>query len=129
MTDVEVATHEDEEQRAGRTMDWIGARVSSRATKWVEMVESQADQEGGPWKSRTPWWEEVKRCVEGDVVPNKLEGWNHPVAGTFTESSIYGRLILFDCPSYICRLDDGCEPFTGFTEPTCTPIRPTTMGR
>lgn len=83
LTDVESAAHEDEEQRAGRTMDWIGARVSSRAAKWVEMMESPAGREDNSWRNRTPWWEEVKRCVEGDIVPNRLEGWNHPVAGAY----------------------------------------------
>ncbi|KAG6878643.1 hypothetical protein C0993_001166 [Termitomyces sp. T159_Od127] len=28
----------------------------------------------------TPWWDELRRCVEGDHVPSKTEGWNHPVA-------------------------------------------------
>ena len=32
------------------------------------------------WRASAAWWEEVKRCVEGDHVPSKTEGWNHPVA-------------------------------------------------
>ena len=93
LPDVEDAAHEDEEQRAGRTMDWIGTRVGARAARWVELVEQQqqaAAQEQGasvpPLPARTPWWDEVKRCVEGDQVPNRFEGWNHPVARTCLHS-------------------------------------------
>lgn len=42
------------------------------------MVERRAGHD-----DRTPWWEEVKRCVEGEHVPNRFEGWNHPVAGAY----------------------------------------------
>lgn len=76
--------NEDEEQRAGRTMDWIGSRVASQCARWIEMVESSAVQEGGSVSNRTPWWDEVKRCVEGDSIPNRTEGWNHPVASGCT---------------------------------------------
>lgn len=83
LVEIELATHEDEEQRALRTMDWIASRVGARCAKWVEMVEAHnaSGKADGPWKDRTPWWEEVKRCVEGDCVPTRTEGWNHPVAG------------------------------------------------
>lgn len=83
LVEIESATHEDEEQRALRTMDWIASRVSSRCAKWIEMVEAHiaSGKADGPWKDRTPWWEEVKRCVEGDCTPSRIEGWNHPVAG------------------------------------------------
>ncbi|TCD62768.1 hypothetical protein EIP91_006412 [Steccherinum ochraceum] len=80
LVDIESAIHEDEEQRAERTMDWIGNRVQPRCAAWVETVEAASDAGDGPWKDRTPWWEEVKRCVESDHVPNRSEGWNHPVA-------------------------------------------------
>lgn len=80
LADVEATVNEDEEQRAGRTMDWIGSRVASQSARWIEVVESAAAREDSPFKTRTPWWDEVKRCVEGDVVPNRMEGWNHPVA-------------------------------------------------
>ncbi|CCM05178.1 uncharacterized protein FIBRA_07387 [Fibroporia radiculosa] len=84
--EIESATHEDEEQRAGRMMDWIGSRLSMRAPAWVQMLDAQAaaNQEANVkesiWNDKTPWWEEVKRCVEGDHVPSTDEGWNHPVA-------------------------------------------------
>ena len=82
LLEVELASQEDEEQRAGRTMDWIGTRVGARSARWVELVEATPPPgKENPWKDRTPWWEEVKRCVEGDHVPNRVEGWNHPVAG------------------------------------------------
>lgn len=78
LPDVESSLHEDEEQRAGRTLDWIGSRVGVRSTRWVETIERKGKDDGS-W--RAPWWDEVKRCVEGEHVPNRYEGWNHPVAG------------------------------------------------
>ncbi|OCH95835.1 hypothetical protein OBBRIDRAFT_767184 [Obba rivulosa] len=88
LKEIETATHEDEEQRAGRTLDWIGARIASRSTRWVELVEGEAASgKGGVWQDRTPWWEEVKRCIEGDHVPTTSEGWNHPTAIIFATST------------------------------------------
>lgn len=75
--------NEDEEQRAGRAMDWIGSRVATQCARWIEVVEASAAREDDPFRSRTPWWDEVKRCVEGDNVPNRMEGWNHPVASAY----------------------------------------------
>ncbi|KAI0686194.1 ER-golgi trafficking TRAPP I complex 85 kDa subunit-domain-containing protein [Earliella scabrosa] len=78
--EIENAVHEDEEQRASRTMDWIGSRISQRCERWVEMLETELKEGGKMWRSRTPWWEEVKECVDGDHVPSSVEGWNHPVS-------------------------------------------------
>ncbi|KAH9858208.1 ER-golgi trafficking TRAPP I complex 85 kDa subunit-domain-containing protein [Lenzites betulinus] len=81
VVEIENAVHEDEEQRAGRMLDWMGERISARCERWVDTLESVASEGGGKmWRDRTPWWEEVKRCVEGDYVPNSSEGWNHPVS-------------------------------------------------
>lgn len=85
--DIEKAVHEDEEQRAGRTMDWIGSRISERCQSWVDMLGAgrtgeDESQQTDIWRDRTPWWEEVKRCVQGDHVPSSVEGWNHPVSRT-----------------------------------------------
>ncbi|GBE78241.1 hypothetical protein SCP_0111240 [Sparassis crispa] len=81
LVEIETATHEDDEQRAARTMDWMAARIAGRCSRWVDLMESQAaSSKDSVWRDRTPWWEEVKRCVEGDHVPNSMEGWNHPVA-------------------------------------------------
>ncbi|TFK91662.1 hypothetical protein K466DRAFT_482283 [Polyporus arcularius HHB13444] len=77
---IEDAVHEDEEQRAGRTMDWIGSRISERCERWMDMLETDSREGGKMWRTRTPWWEEVKRCVDGDHVPSSVEGWNHPVS-------------------------------------------------
>ena len=92
LPEVESALHEDEEQRAGRTLDWIGSRLATRSARWVEIVERQAGRD-----DRTPWWEEVKRCVEGDYAPNRYEGWNHPIAGAqqtnFSESANCSHLL------------------------------------
>ena len=81
--EIENAVHEDEEQRAGRTMDWIGSRISQRCERWMGMVETDTRENGGKtWRNRTPWWDEVKRCVSGDNIPSSVEGWNHPVSRT-----------------------------------------------
>ncbi|EKM61151.1 uncharacterized protein PHACADRAFT_190295 [Phanerochaete carnosa HHB-10118-sp] len=85
LPDVESSLHEDEEQRAGRTLDWIGSRVGARSARWVEMVEKKG-RDDSSW--RTPWWDEVKRCVEGEHVPSKYEGWNHPVAVIYAVSTM-----------------------------------------
>ncbi|KAG5340621.1 hypothetical protein C0989_001063 [Termitomyces sp. Mn162] len=70
LLDIEAACAEAEEQRAVRTIDWIGARINKRCAKWTDDTDSH----------RSPWWDELRRCIEGDHVPSKTEGWNHPVA-------------------------------------------------
>ena len=96
LVDIEQACREDEEQRAVRSIDWISARVSNRCATWLEDWEkagaAAAEREGKP-VPKTPWWEEVKRCVEGSRVPDKTEGWNHPLASAFSPfSSVVRRL-------------------------------------
>jgi hypothetical protein len=81
--EVEDGCREDEELRAGRTIDWISARISSRCAKWLEdweRVEAAAAQNDRANNLRTPWWNELRHCVDGDHIPSKFEGWNHPVA-------------------------------------------------
>ncbi|KDQ30937.1 hypothetical protein PLEOSDRAFT_1027421, partial [Pleurotus ostreatus PC15] len=75
LADIEAACKEDEAERAVRTIDWISARISKQCSKWVEDAEALSDA-----STRTPWWDDVKRCAEGDHVPNRMEGWNHPVS-------------------------------------------------
>ena len=75
LTEIEEACQEDEEERANRTIDWMSSRLSEKAAKWVEIMD-RARSEG----VTTPWWEELKKCAEGNVVPSRTEGWNHPVA-------------------------------------------------
>ncbi|KIM47869.1 hypothetical protein M413DRAFT_212220 [Hebeloma cylindrosporum] len=76
LQDVEEACREDEDQRAIRTIDSMTARISKRCARWVQDMDAAGEQEG----VRTPWWDELRRCAEGDFVPGKLEAWNHPVA-------------------------------------------------
>ncbi|KAF8898889.1 ER-golgi trafficking TRAPP I complex 85 kDa subunit-domain-containing protein [Infundibulicybe gibba] len=76
LAEIEAACREDDEQRAVRTIDWIGARIGKRCAKWVDDAQKAGDND----MARTPWWDELKRCAEGDHVPAKDEGWNHPVA-------------------------------------------------
>ncbi|KAM5531871.1 hypothetical protein V8D89_014425 [Ganoderma adspersum] len=80
VVDIENGVHEDGGQRAGRTMDWIGSRVSQRCERWLDMLDMETKEGGKMWRTRTPWWDEVKRCVDGDHVPSSAEGWNHPVS-------------------------------------------------
>ena len=75
LAEIEEACREDEEERANRTIDWISSRIGEKAAKWVEIMD-QTRSEG----VTTPWWEELKKCAEGNVVPSRTEGWNHPVA-------------------------------------------------
>ena len=79
LNDIEAACKEDEDERAGRTIDWIGQRIARRAAGWVEHVEREGDMETRD--AKTPWWAELQRCTEGDRTPSQFEGWNHPVAG------------------------------------------------
>lgn len=81
LAEIESGCREDEEQRAVRTLDWIGARIHKRCTKWMEDIEKNGDQDN----VRTPWWDELRRCAEGDHIPSKTEAWNHPVAGIYFE--------------------------------------------
>jgi hypothetical protein len=54
------------------------ARIANRSLKWVQETDKLADKEA----TRTPWWDELRRCAEGEFVPSKSEAWNHPVACT-----------------------------------------------
>jgi len=76
LQEVEAACREDDERRAERTIDWMTARINRRCAKWVQDVDKIGDRDA----VRTPWWDELRRCAEGDFVPSKTEGWNHPVA-------------------------------------------------
>jgi len=86
LTEIEEGCREDEELRAGRTIDWISARISSRCARWLddwERVEAAAAENDRAKNLRTPWWNELRQCVEGDHIPSKHEGWNHPVASVY----------------------------------------------
>ncbi|KAJ1311731.1 hypothetical protein OPQ81_010201 [Rhizoctonia solani] len=54
----------------------MGSRVSQRATTWVQEVEERPLNLAKEMK----WWEDIRLCTEGDIAPNRNEGWNHPVA-------------------------------------------------
>lgn len=83
LAEIEEACQEDEEERANRTIDWMSSRISEKAAKWVEITD-RTRSEG----VTTPWWEELKKCAEGNVVPSKTEGWNHPVASKQKETPV-----------------------------------------
>ncbi|KAG5220519.1 ER-golgi trafficking TRAPP complex-domain-containing [Salix suchowensis] len=88
LADIEAACKEDEAERAVRTIDWISARISKQCSKWVEDAEALNDANN----ARTPWWDDVKRCAEGDHVPNRMEGWNHPVSGNHESPCTASRI-------------------------------------
>jgi hypothetical protein len=77
LAEIETACREDEEQRAVRTIDWMGERINKRSAKWVEDMEMANEKD----VLRTPWWDELRRCAESDHIPSRVEGWNHPAAG------------------------------------------------
>ncbi|KAL5534350.1 hypothetical protein ACEPAG_812 [Sanghuangporus baumii] len=92
LSEIEIACKEDEDQRAGRFIDWISSRISRKCAQWVEEVERRESEKGQLDQSTTeeipePWWEEMKRCAEGDHVPSRAEGWNHPTSIVFAVST------------------------------------------
>lgn len=109
LQDVEEACREDDEQRAIRTIDWMTGRISSRCAKWVKEVDLLGDKE----TLRTPWWDELRRCAEGDFVPSKTEGWNHPVArmSSFYSLQKNSRLIFRVNKSYLLFQQQPPTPF------------------
>jgi hypothetical protein len=76
LQDVEAASKEDEEVRAGRTFDWMGSRISRKAATWVAEVEEKPLNLAKEMK----WWQDIRLCAEGDIAPSRTEGWNYPVA-------------------------------------------------
>jgi trafficking protein particle complex subunit 8 len=73
-----------------RTLDWMSARISARCARWVEdmekaeTAEKERSVQDGRDVVRTPWWDELRRCAEGECVPNRAEGWNHPSASMYS---------------------------------------------
>lgn len=57
----------------------MSARLGKRSARWVEEIDKLSEESGT--FTRTPWWDELKRCSEGNIAPLKSEGWNHPVSG------------------------------------------------
>lgn len=84
LSDIEASCKEDEERRAARFMDWLSSRITQKCAHWVDEVE-RFDKEGklGSSDMATPWWDEVRRCAEGEHTPVRSEGWNHPVASEY----------------------------------------------
>jgi trafficking protein particle complex subunit 8 len=79
LSEIEEACREPEEQRAARTLDWMAVRITKRCEKWVQDIEEKGEPKED--RIRSPWWDELRRCAEGDYVPDRTEAWNHPVAG------------------------------------------------
>ena len=71
------ACKEEPATRSSRILDWISARISSKATRWIQELETSDPST----MSSLPWWDELKECIECDTAPNPYETWNHPTAG------------------------------------------------
>ncbi|KAF8445809.1 ER-golgi trafficking TRAPP I complex 85 kDa subunit-domain-containing protein [Boletus edulis BED1] len=76
LADIERICLEDDEKRAARTIDWIGERITKQCDLWLKEVDDHPDR----YAARTPWWDELARCAEGDHLPSKHDGWNHPLS-------------------------------------------------
>lgn len=76
LADTERACLEDDELRAARTIDWIGERITKQCALWLKDLDDHPDR----YSTRTPWWDELTRCAEGDHLPSKYDGWNHPLS-------------------------------------------------
>lgn len=87
LSDTERACLEDDAKRAARTIDWIGDRITKQCPVWLKELEDNPDR----YATRTPWWDELARCAEGDLLPAKHDGWNHPVSSP--------SRLLSSCPS------------------------------
>lgn len=85
LADVELAVKEDEDRRAARTLDWISARLKHRAAKWIDELSGTAE----------PWWDELRKCVNGDFIPNRAEAWNHPAASMSLNISRFSVSLTF----------------------------------
>ena len=127
---IENAAREDEERRSARTIDWISARISAKAAEWVKTTEAQGSGGSGGkgiWQDRTPWWEELKRCIEGDCIPNSDEGWNHPTASAYPEQ--VKHYMPECCYSHPRRVDTSGQPASSIARTQYTSCRTTYMGR
>ncbi|KAH9064332.1 ER-golgi trafficking TRAPP I complex 85 kDa subunit-domain-containing protein [Lactarius vividus] len=85
LAEIEEGCREDEEERAGRTIDWISARISSRCAKWIEdweRMQASAAESDKALQIEDPLVE------RGDHIPSKFEGWNHPVAIVYAVSTM-----------------------------------------
>lgn len=127
LAEIEAGCREGEEQRAIRTIDWIGARVSRRCAKWVEDMERAEAKAEGKEIQRTPWWDEVKRCTEGDHIPSKTEGWNHPVAG-MSPCSCQFYILRFNLSSRAGCLYHGSESAASNHSSSCKASRIPSLG-
>ena len=68
----------------------MGERINKRSAKWVEDMDKANEKD----VLRTPWWDELRRCAEGDHIPSRAESWNHPAASA---------CLLFSCLNLIIK--------------------------
>jgi hypothetical protein len=132
LADIESACKEDSARRAVRIIDWISERITRQCSSWVDALDRERSggskfaavkgedagagaglrvvDEAPPTipstSPRTPWWDDVKRCVEGDCVPTRTEGWNHPTSSMCICSFLYTVLLkLVSWPSHYSYID------------------------
>jgi len=123
LEEIEASCYEDEEERAVRAVDWISERIGQQSAKWVEEMEKYKGKE--PLKS--PWWEEVRRCAEGEHTPSRTETWNHPAAGTFPVHCSVGHALTSSASHFRC-IYHCSEPFTSNYKSTIRASRPSVLG-
>jgi hypothetical protein len=63
----------------------MGERINKKSAKWVEDMEKANEKD----VLRTPWWDELRRCAEGDHIPSRVETWNHPAASACLSFSLF----------------------------------------
>lgn len=113
LADTERACLEDDEKRAARTIDWIGERITKQCAHWLSELDTHPDRSS----TRTPWWDELSRCAEGDHLPSKYDGWNHPVSSLF----LFLRLISHS------QLFQSSSPYLPLLQTRCRPSQPSTL--
>lgn len=125
LEEIESSCKEDEEQRAVRTLDWIGERVHKRSARWIEDMEKANEKD----VLRTPWWDDMRRCAEGDHIPSRMESWNHPAASACLLPCLTSRQSSRLVHSYISCVYDGTQSSPSNHSSAFKGCRFTTMGR
>ena len=102
----------------------MSSRISEKAAKWVDTMD-QTRSEG----VITPWWEELKKCAEGNVVPSRTEGWNHPIASKeCSGSSILSLVFSAFYSSHLCCVHNSRKSSPGSPGLTRETDRPAAVG-
>lgn len=122
LADTERACLEDDEERAARTIDWIGDRITRQCTHWLKELDDDPDR----YATRTPWWDELARCAEGDHLPSKYDGWNHPLSSQSHDCALSPTHNL---ASHSSRIYHSSQPIAGYHDTPFSYIGISLLGR